>query len=393
MTRPRGFDTLSVKGCGHGHPADAVNVPVFMTASFGFGSAEAAASTFAGEVDRFVYSRVANPTQAELEQRLALLENAQSAMACASGMGAIASVLWSFLRAGDRVVAHCRMYGNTFNLLTKGLPDFGIQVDLVDLTAPGALEHALAAPAAMVFFETPSNPLLEIIDIARTAELAHAAGAICVVDGTLAPPPLQRPLELGADLVIHSLTKYLSGHGDVLGGMVAGTAEAIKAIRMRGLRFMTGASLSPHSAFLILRGLKTLGLRMERHCKSARTIAEALLGHPKIESVLYPGLPSCAGYNLAGRQMTASGGMIGLELKGGSDAGRKFMNALKLAVRAVSLGDAETLVQHPASMTHASYTGADRQAFGIGDGLVRISIGLEDMQDILKDLTQALDCA
>lgn len=388
-----GFNTRAIHEIGpyDGFMHDSLNPPIFMTSTFSFESAEEAALTFAGEKERFVYSRVNNPTQAVLEARIASLEGAEAAVALASGMGAISALFWSNLRAGDEVIAHCRMYGNTFTLLTKGLAEFGLKIRLVDFCETGVLERTLNENTKIVFFETPSNPLLEIIDIRRVAEAAHTANALCVVDSTLASPALQRPLEMGADLVVHSMTKYLGGHGDLLGGVVVGARNEIKNIRMRGLRYLTGATLSPVSAHLILRGIQTLGLRIERHCANACVLAKLLQDHPKIARVIYPGLESHPQYDLARQQMSLPGGLISLELKDGLSAGRKFIDALTLATRAVSLGDTGTLVQHPASMTHAGYGTAELLRYGLSEGLIRISVGLEDVADIIDDLQNALD--
>jgi cystathionine beta-lyase/cystathionine gamma-synthase len=256
---------------------------------------------------------------------------------------------------------------------------------------PGALEAALSPKTRILYFETPANPNLRVIDIAAASSIAREAGALTIVDNTFASPALQRPLEHGADLVVHSATKFLGGHGDLLGGVLVGAKTLVDRVRGNGLRFFTGATLSPLNAFLILRGLKTLELRMERHCQSAQAIAELLERHPAVIRVSYPGLASFPQAALARRQMSRPGSLIACELAGGMAAGLDFMNRLELVIRAVSLGDAETLVQHPASMTHATYSAAERAAHGISDGLIRLSIGLENLPDLVDDITQALD--
>jgi methionine-gamma-lyase len=387
-----GFATRAIH---HGYdPADAhgaLSPPVYMTSTFTFDSAEEGAALFRGEKEGYIYGRTRNPTQTVLEDRLASLEGAEAGLVLASGMAAISATLWTLLKAGDRVVADWTLYGNSFTLLTKGLPKFGVEVVTADFTRPEAVADALAGGAALVYFETPANPNLRVIDIAAVSALARKAGALAIVDNTFATPALQRPLEHGADLVVHSATKYLSGHGDLLAGAVLGSRSLVTQIRAHGLRYLTGATLSPLAAFLVLRGLKTLELRMERHVGTASAVAELLAAHPAVERVMYPGLDGFPQREVARRQMSGGGGLVSFELAGGLEAGLAFMNRLELVHRAVSLGDAETLVQHPASMTHAQYSPAQRAAHGIAEGLLRLSIGLETPADILADVRQALD--
>jgi len=378
-----GYDPATEKG--------ALIPPIFMTSTYALESAEAGAEMFRGERAGYIYGRTRNPTQALLEERLASLEGGEAGLALASGMGAITSLIWSLVSAGDEVVIDHTIYGSSFAFFTKGLGRFGVTTKLADLTRPETLDAVLGKKTRVVFFETPANPNLRVIDIRRVADIAHGVGAKVVVDNTFASPALQRPLEFGADAVVHSATKYLGGHGDLLAGIVVGSTELIGQVRGMGLRWLTGATLSPLNAFLILRGLKTLELRMERHSRSALAVAELLAGHPAVAQLSYPGLPSFPQYELARRQMSRPGGLIAFELKGGLSAGLALMNGLKLATRAVSLGDAETLVEHPATMTHATYTAEERAKHGIGDGLLRLSIGLENVEDILEDVQQALD--
>jgi methionine-gamma-lyase len=364
-----------------------------MTSTYAFETAEAGSELFRGERPGYIYGRTRNPTQALLEARLASLEGGEAGLAVASGMGAISATMWTLLSAGDSVVIDRILYGNTFAFFTKGLTRFGVNVRLADFTDPDALAQALAADdkTKLVYFETPANPNLRVIDIARISLLAKSAGALAIVDNTFATPILQNPLKLGADLVVHSATKYLGGHGDPLGGAVVGSSALIERIRGTGLRALTGATLSPLNAFLILRGLKTLEVRMERHSRSAQQIAEFIERHPLVSHVAYPGLKSFPQYELAQRQMRQPGGLIAFELEGGVEAGMAFMNRLELVVRAVSLGDAETLVQHPASMTHATYSADERKRHGISDNLLRLSVGLENVEDLMADIAQALD--
>jgi len=376
-------------------PADehgALSTPVFMTSTYTFESAEIGQEMFRGERDGYIYGRTKNPTQSVLETRIASLEGGEAAVAFASGMGAISATLWTLLKAGDEVLVDQTLYGNSFALFMRGLTKFDVKVVVADFTDLEALRKALAAGKhRLVYFETPANPNLRVIDIAAVSALAHEAGALSIVDNTFASPALQRPISLGADLVVHSATKFLGGHGDLIAGVLVGPADILKQVRLHGLRYLTGATIAPLTAFLLLRGLKTLELRLERHSSSALAVAELLAAHPAVAAVHYPGLPGSPYHELAKRQMSAFGGLVSCELKGGVEAGMTLMNRLTLASRAVSLGDAETLVQHPASMTHATYTPEERRAHGISDGLIRFSIGLETLADIKADIAQALD--
>lgn len=378
-----GYDPASEQG--------ALNPPVYMTSTYTFETVEDGAAIFAGEKPGYVYGRNRNPTQSILETRIADLEGAEAGLAFASGMAAITATILTLASAGDTVVIDTTLYGNTFAFFTKGLTRFGIEVVVVDLADPQAFADALDRRPKLVYFETPANPTLRIVDIAAVARAAKAAGALTIVDNTFATPALQRPVEHGADLVVHSATKFIGGHGDLIAGLLVGPADIVKQVRLAGLRYLTGATIAPLTAFLLLRGLKTLELRVERHSASAALIAERLRSNPAVAHIHYPGLADDPGHAIAARQMSAFGGLLALELKGGVEAGRRFMNRLVLAHRAVSLGDAETLVQHPASMTHAVYPPEERRRHGITDGLVRLSVGLEAVADILADLEQALD--
>jgi len=368
----------------------ALTPPLHLSSTFAFETAEAGGEMFAGTRPGHFYTRVSNPTNDLLERRLAALEGAEAGLAAASGMGAITAVMWTFLSPGDEVITDTTLYGCTFSFLRDGLSRFGVTVTHVDLTDPQTLRQAIGPKTRIVYFETPANPNMRLVDIAAISAIARGAGARTVVDNTYATPFLTRPITLGADIVIHSATKYLGGHGDLIGGLVAGTADDMQQVRLVGIKDMTGAAMSPFNAFLILRGLKTLQLRVERHCRSAMVVARWLEAHPTVSVVHYPGLESFPQHELAKRQMADFGGMIAFELEGGMAAGVTMMNRLSLIRRAVSLGDAESLVEHPASMTHATYTPEERLAHGIPDGLVRLSVGLEDEADILADLARAL---
>lgn len=388
-----GFGTKTIHGGNHGNSQyGALANPIYRTSTFTFTSAEEGGRRFAGEEEGHIYSRLANPTNGELEEKLALLEGAEAAMSTASGIGAITSSLYAALKAGDHVVVADTLYGCTFAMFNHGLPRFGIEVTFVDISNLDEVRNAMKANTKVVYLETPANPNLKMADIEKIAEIAHKnEDCMVFVDNTFCTPFIQRPLELGADLVLHSATKYLNGHGDVIAGIAAGKADFIQQVRLFGVKDMTGAVLSADDAYLVLRGMKTLEVRMERHCANAMKIAEFLEGHPAVEKVNYPGLESFEGYGLAQKQMELPGAMIAFELKGGVEEGRTVMNKLNVFALAVSLGDAESLIQHPASMTHAPYSPEERAAAGISDGLVRISVGLESADDLIADLKQSLD--
>lgn len=391
-----GFSTRAIH---HGYnPLDnqgALIPPIYLTSTFTFPTAEYGAGCFAGEQPGHFYTRISNPTLALLESRMATLENGEAAVAFSSGMGAIAATFWTLLRPADEVIVDRTLYGCTFALLHHGIAEFGVKVRHVDLSNLSELRAAISPATRMIYCETPANPTMQLVDIAAVAEISREHPQVTlVVDNTYCTPYLQRPLELGADVVVHSATKYLSGHGDITAGIVVSSQALADRIRLQGLKDLTGAVMSPQDAFLLMRGLKTLALRMERHCSNAQVIAEYLQAHPAVEWVTYPGLASFPQHQLASRQMKLPGGMIAFELKGGLVDGRRFMNALQLFSRAVSLGDAESLAQHPASMTHSTYSPEQRAEHGISEGLVRLSVGLEDIADLLADVTQALDaCA
>jgi methionine-gamma-lyase len=386
-----GFATRAIH---HGYdPSEAegaLTPPLHLTSTFVFENAQAGGEMFAGTREGHFYTRISNPTNDLLEQRIAALENADAGLATASGMSAITSTFWTFLQAGDEVITDKTLYGCTFAFMRHGLTRFGITVTHVDMTDPDQLERAISSKTKIVYFETPANPNMRLVDIAAISAIARRAGARCIVDNTYATPVITRPIELGADIVIHSATKYLGGHGDVVAGLVVGSAEDISAIRLVGMKDMTGAVMAPFNAMMVLRGLKTLQLRMRQHTQTAAEIARFLHGHPAVSVVHYPGLPSFAQADLARKQMDQFGGMMAVELKGGHDAGIALIDGLTLIHRAVSLGDTETLIQHPASMTHSAYSPEERREHGITDSLVRISVGLEEAVDLIADLDQAL---
>ena len=388
-----GFATRSVHaGYNSSDFEGALNPPIVMSSTFAFDNVAQGAGRFSGEQSGHFYSRISNPTQAVLETRLADLEEGEAALATASGMGAITATLWTLLAPGDQLLVDKTVYGCTFSFMQHGLQKFGVDICFADFTDPEDIQAKLNEQTKLMYFETPANPNMRVIDIAAVTALVKAYNPTikCMVDNTYCTPALQRPLTLGADIVVHSATKYLGGHGDLIAGAVVADAETIEQIRMYGLKDMTGAVIAPLNVFLILRGIKTLQLRMERHCQNAQAIADMLDQHPAVDQVFYPGLKNDPWHQIASQQMDGFGGMIALELKGGYEAAVQLLNKLKLAKLAVSLGDAETLVQHPASMTHSTYTLEERGEHGITEGLVRISAGLEAVEDIIADLEQAL---
>lgn len=364
----------------------ALTPPVHFTSTYAFESAETGGALFAGEQAGHVYSRISNPTLDILEKRMAALEGAEAGLATASGIGAITAALWTLLSPGDEIIVDKTLYGCTFSFLHHGLAKFGVKITHIDLTEIKNLDAAISENTKVVYFETPANPNMRIVDIKAASNIAQKFGAVVMVDNTYATPYLTQPLSLGADIVVHSATKYLGGHGDLIAGMIVGTEEMMERIRLFGLKDMTGAVMSPFTAMLIMRGLKTLELRMERHCQSALIAAQNLEPSPFISDIWYPGLKSFPQYDLAKQQMRGFGGMIAFELKGGFEAGKAFINHLKMIQCAVSLGDAESLIQHPASMTHSTYTPEERAKHGISEGLIRLSVGLESVEDILADL-------
>ena len=387
------FATKAIHGGHHKDPVSgALTTPIFQTSTFVFDSAEQGGRRFALQEGGYIYTRLGNPTNTQLEEKVALLEGAEACMSTASGIGAISSALWTALKAGDHVVASKTLYGCTFALLNHGLTRYGVDVTFVDATNLDEIKAAMKENTRVVYLETPANPDLKLIDIEAVSKIAHEKkDCIVMVDNTFCTPYIQRPLEWGADVVVHSATKYLNGHGDVIAGFVVGKKEFIDQVRLFGVKDMTGAVLSPFDAYLILRGMKTLQIRMDKHSKNALEVAKFLEGHKNVIKVNYPGLESFPQRELAKKQMDLPGGMIAFEVKGGLEAGKKLLNSLELCTLAVSLGDCETLIQHPASMTHSPYTAEERAEAGISDGLIRISVGLEDSEDIIDDLKQGLD--
>lgn len=389
--RKMGFSTKAIH-IGHDHNLHGtLATPIYQTSTFIFDNAEQGGRRFSLEEEGYIYTRLGNPTTKVLEDKLAALENADGCIATSSGMGAITTALWTVLKQGDHIVSDNNLYGCTFAYFTHGLTKFGIEVTLVDASDPENVRKAIKPNTKLIYCESPTNPSLKLVDIKAMGEIAKEAKVLLMVDNTFATPYLTRPMDLGADIVIHSGTKYLNGHGDVICGFICAKKELLNDLRFVGLKDMTGSVMSPFDSYLVQRGMKTLGLRMEKHCQNAQKVAEFLENHPKIKRVYYPGLKSHPQYELAQRQMKLPGAIISFELKGGLEEGKKLINTTKLCKLAVSLGDLETLIQHPASMTHSPYTREERLKAGISDELIRLSVGLEDVEDIIEDLNQALE--
>jgi methionine-gamma-lyase len=376
---------------GGQHPdkwTGALSPPIYQTSTFAFRDADHGARLFKGEEKGHIYTRISNPTIDLLAAKVAYLESAQAGLISASGLAAIFNVVVSIVKSGECVVSDDTIYGGTYTLFKNVLPDLGIEVVFVDATDGDELAAAINERTKLLFIETPANPTLKIIDIAKCAELAHRRRIPLCVDNTFATCYLQKPIEMGADIVVHSATKYFGGHGDIIGGVVLGDEDFIHRLWKKAKDI--GASISPFNAWLILRGLKTLAVRMERHCANAEKIAQYLTRHEKVEHVYYPGLETHPGYNIACRQMRGFGGMVGFDVRGGKEAGKVLMNSVDLCTLAVSLGDVDTLIEHPGSMTHSGYSEDELLASGIKPGFVRLSVGLEHADDIITDLEQAL---
>ncbi|WP_248928350.1 trans-sulfuration enzyme family protein [Paenibacillus hamazuiensis] len=390
MKQKWGFDTLAVHAAQHPDAhTGAISQPVIPAVAYAFPDVETAADVVSGDKEGTYYGRYGNPTTRTLEQKVAELEGGEDSIGLSSGMAAISSALLAFLQHGDHVIVTKDVYGGTYNFITQLAPRFGIEAHFVDCTDPVKIRAAIKPNTKALYVETPSNPKLTVLDLRMIAAVAKEHRIPLIVDNTFMTPYLQRPLELGADVVVHSATKYMNGHGDVLAGFVVGSKDVVSFIRKR-IAGDLGQNLNAWESFLILRGLKTMGLRVRAHCENAMKVAAFLQGHPLVKCVYYPGLPTHPQHELAKRQMRGMGGIVSFEIIGGLEAGRRFINGLRLAMISFSLGDPETLVQHPATMTHFSIPCEERQQFGISDGLIRLSVGLEDVSDIIADLDQAL---
>jgi len=389
-TKKCGFDTKLVHAGFHGDPTGAVNVPIYQSSTFAFRNAAHGAALFAGAEDGFIYTRIGNPTIRALEDNVAELENGYGGIATSSGLGAVSTVFLALLSANDHVISTDSVYGPSRGLIENHLTRFGVSATFVNTSKLDDIQAAFRPQTRILFVETPSNPSMLVTDIKAVADMAHARGCLLVVDNTFASPYLQRPLDLDADVVLHSVTKFLNGHADVVGGVIIAKKKELYQ-RIRPLMINLGCNMDPHQAFLVLRGIKTLGIRMERSQQNAMVIARWLENHPRVAWVRYIGLESHPQHELAKKQMSGFGAMISFEVKGGLEAGRRLMDRVRVATLAVSLGGVETLIEHPASMTHAGMSREDRSAAGIDDGLVRYSVGIEDPADLIADLKQALE--
>lgn len=364
--------------------------PIFQTSTFVFDSAEQGERRFAGEEDGYIYSRLQNPTVKIFEERMAFLEKGEKALAFASGMAAVSATLFALIKSGDHILCSQGLYGCTFGLLQFLEEKFHVEHDFSKMETKEELEREIRDNTACIYVETPINPTMKLVDLEMVASVAKKKGIPVVVDNTFSTPYLQRPLELGCDVVVHSATKYIGGHGDVIGGVVVGKEELIDQMAVT-TRKDIGGVLSPFDAWLMLRGLQTMPVRLDRHCENARQLSQFLKNHPKVDQVFYPGDPENEQYSLMKKQMDQPGAMISFSLKGTKKTAQQFMNDLQLVKIAVSLGDTVTLIQHPATMTHAVVPEKERRDMGIGDTLLRLSVGLEAWEDIREDLAQALD--
>ena len=384
-----GFDTRAVRAGQHRTSEGENSEPIFATSSYVFKSAAEAAARFSGEKPGNIYSRFTNPTVRTFEERLAALEGGEKCVATGSGMAAILSTCLALLKSGDHIVSSRNIFGPTVLLFNNYLGKFGIETSYVSLSDYSAWEKAIRPNTKLLFVETPSNPLTEIADIARLAKLAHAKGSLLVVDNCFCTPALQLPLKLGADVVIHSATKYLDGQGRCVGGAVVGNQELVGE-KVYGFMRTCGPSLSPFNAWVFLKGLETLSLRMKAHCANALELARWLEKQKRVQRVYYPGLASHPQHKLAKKQQTGFGGIVSFELKGGKDAAWKLIDSTRVLSITANLGDTKSTITHPATTTHGRLTPEQRQDAGISDGLIRISVGLEDVEDLKQDLARGL---
>lgn len=391
-------ENMILKGIGSkfvhaGHVSDpvtgALSTPIYATAAYEFENAQDGALKNMSMEYGYCYTRQGGPTQVALEKKMAILEGAEAGLAFASGTAAISACLCHQLKAGDHAVVSATTYSTPHILFEKLLPKFGVKADFVDATDPKNVEKAIGPNTKMIYIETPANPTVTINDIKAIVAIAKKHNLVTVCDSTFATPYLQRPIEMGVDIVIHSATKYLSGHGDAMGGILVGNKKLMDEIRM-DIMVIMGGIISAFDAYLIIRGIKTLELRMKRHCENAMKVAQFLETHPKIDKVHYPGLVSHPQHELAKEQMNDFGGIVTFEVKGGIEAGGKLMESVKMCKLVVNLGDVISLVSHPATMSHIEMSKEEREKGGITDGLVRLSVGIENIEDILNDLNQAL---
>ncbi|MGA3167390.1 MAG: PLP-dependent aspartate aminotransferase family protein [Terriglobia bacterium] len=384
------FATLAVHaGEGPCPLTGAVDTPIYQSTTFAAVDSDEMAALYSGEKPGYMYTRYGNPTVHAFEEKVAALEGGEAAQAFATGMAAVSSALLGYVKAGDHVVAARSLYGAAYNFLNRQLPAMGASTTFVQSLRAEDFEKAIQPNTRLVYFESPSNPILEILDIAALARIARAHGIPSMIDNTFASPALQQPLSLGVTVVVHSATKYLCGHGDAMGGAVVGPQDYISHLNRDVLRNFGGV-MSPFNAWLMLRGMRTLHLRMAAHCANAQRVAEFLAQHAKVEHVNYPGLPNHPGHDLAKRQMKGFGAMMSFTVKGGYQGGKQVMDRVKIFARAASLGDTRSLIVHSASTSHRAVPREQREAIGITDALVRLSVGVEAVEDLIQDLAQAL---
>ena len=383
------FDSKLIHGGGHKDAYGAATMPIYQTSTFAFQNADHGARCFAGESDGFIYTRIGNPTITALERLVADLENGSTGVAVASGMAAVSTIYMTLLEKGAHMISSACVYGPSRVLMEQQFHRYGVESTYVNTSDFSEIEKAVRPNTKVLFLETPANPTMDLVNLVRCVEWAKKRGILTVVDNTFCSPVLQKPLDLGIDVVFHSMTKFLNGHADVVAGMIVAQDPAIGK-RLRTMMVNMGCNMDPHQAFLVLRGIKTLTLRVEKAQQNSMILAEWLSKHPKVSAVRYPGLPSHPQYDLAKKQMRGGGATMAFELKGGIEAGKTLMNNVKLIMLAVSLGGVESLISHPASMTHSKMTKEARLLGGITDGLVRFAVGIEDVEDLKADLEQAL---
>ncbi|NPA68520.1 MAG: aminotransferase class I/II-fold pyridoxal phosphate-dependent enzyme [Chlorobi bacterium] len=389
-TKNKGFNTKLVHAGAYEEHFGSVVTPIYQTSTFAFKNARHGADCFAGKSDGYIYTRIGNPTVKAFEDAMAELEHGFGGIATSSGMSAVSSVYMALLGQGKHIVCSASVYGPSRGILERDFSRFGVEMTFIDTSDLEQIKNAIKENTTVLYIETPTNPTMQITDIEKASEIAHKHGVTVVVDNTFSSPYLQNPLVLGADAVLHSITKYINGHADVVGGVIV-TKEEELFKKIKASMVYLGGNMDPHQAFLTHRGLKTLSIRMEKAEENAMKVAEFLENHPKVDWVLYPGLKSHPQHELAKKQMKGFSSMISFGLKGGIEAGITVMDNVHLAALAVSLGGVETLIQHPASMTHAGMSKEAREKAGITDGLVRFSVGIENAEDIIEDLKQAMD--
>lgn len=389
-TKNMGFDTKLIHSGAFEDQFGSATVPIYQSSTFKFKDAQHGADCFSGASDGFIYTRIANPTIKAFEDSMAELENGYKGIATSSGMAAITSVYMALLGAGTHIVGTASVYGPARGVLEKDFSRFGVEADFINTADIDLIKATIKPNTKVLYVETPANPTMELSDLEACAAVAKEYNLVLVVDNTFATPYLQNPLDLGADVVLHSVTKYINGHADIVGGVVV-TKEKELYDKIRHCMVYMGCNMDPHQAYMIIRGLKTMSLRVERNQENAMKVAQFLEKHPKIAWIKYPGLESFPQYELAKKQMTGFGSMISFGVAGGLESGRALMNNVHLALLAVSLGGVETLIQHPASMTHAAVSREDKEKAGITDDLVRLSVGIENIEDIINDLAQALE--